>query len=72
MKIFRITVSRPQKQGQDSWETQRSAIAVSESFDDATKKAIDYYNEVDGVDDYFVTGVNILASETEGEGEVLL
>lgn len=72
MKVFRITVNRPQKKGQDPWETRRSAIAVSESFDDATKKAIDHYNDLDAVDDYFVNGVDILASNTEGEGDILL
>ena len=73
MKIFRVTVSRPAKQSQeDPWKLRRSVTVVGESFDAATKKAIAHYNDLDDVDDYFVSEVYIVASDVEGEGDVLI
>lgn len=72
MKVFRVSVNRPAKKGVDRWETRREACVISDSFDDATKKTIAHYNDLDDVDDYFVDDVSVAASDTEGEGAVLL
>ena len=71
MKVFRVNVNRPRQPKQDPWETQRSVYVVSDSMDESVRKAIEYFNDLDDADDYFTTGVDILAS-TDGEGEVLL
>lgn len=71
MKVFRVNLNRPRKPKQDPWETQRSVYVASGSMDESVRKAIEYFNDLDDADDYFTTGVDILAS-TDGEGEVLL
>ncbi len=71
MKVFRVNLNRPRKPKQDPWETKRSVYVVSDSIDESVRKAIEYFNDLDDADDYFTTGVDILAS-TDGEGEVLL
>ncbi|MDR1206700.1 MAG: hypothetical protein LBL26_14670 [Peptococcaceae bacterium] len=50
----------------------RNVIVLSESFEDAARKSVAYYNDIDGVDDYFVSSVSVYASTDEGEGNVLL
>lgn len=45
---------------------------MGESADGSMKKAVAYYNDLDDVADYFTQGVEIVASETEGEGDILL
>lgn len=72
MKAYSVTVARPVKKGQDQWSTYRYALVVGEGFDDATRKVVAYYNDIDGVDDYFVNGVDVTASTDEGEGGILL
>ncbi len=72
MKLFRISVNRPAKKGKDPWETRRTVFVMGESADGSMKKAVAYYNDLDDVADYFTQGVEIVASETEGEGDILL
>lgn len=72
MKVFRVSVNRPSQNDEERWKQQRSAIVISDSFDEATKKTIAHYNDLNDVDDYFVDDVSVMASDTEGEGAVLL
>jgi hypothetical protein len=75
VKAFHITVTRPaknQKEREDEWSRRREALVISESFDAATNLAIKHYNDIDGVDDYFVRDVDVTASTEEGEGGILL
>lgn len=73
MKVFRVTVTRPEAQNQeDPWRLRRTATVVGESFDAATKKTVAYYNDLHDVDDYFVSEVYIMASDAEGEGDALI
>lgn len=73
MKIFNIVVTRPAPSPNiDLWELRRTAFVIGDSLDEAAKKAVDYYNDLNAKDDYYVTEVSIVASDTEGEGGVLI
>jgi hypothetical protein len=57
----------------DPWlAARRSSFVLADSFDTAGKLAVSHFNDLDAKEDYFVTGVEVLASTEEGEGEVLL
>lgn len=72
MKVFRVSVNRPVTKGKDPWETRRTVLVIGDSADEAMKKAVGYYNDLDDVDDYYPQEVDIIASEIEGEGDILL
>jgi hypothetical protein len=76
VKAFSVSVRRPDVKTKGKENTMgsswRGAMVLSESFDDAAKKAVAYYNDVDDVDDYFVTGASVYATTDEGEGDVLI
>lgn len=75
MRIYNLTVSRPaitQEQKEDPRRLRRSVMTVAEGFDDAATRAVTHYNDIDGVNDYYVTGASIVASTEEGEGAILL
>lgn len=74
MKLFRITVTRPTlRNEEDAWRKQRDAFVTGDSFDAANKAAVAYYNDVEDVDDYYVRGVDIVASDEDvNSGGVLI
>lgn len=72
MRVYRICVNRPAMEGVDSWDTRRTAVAVTDSLDQAMQKAIDYYNDMEDVTDYYMTDISIEASTEAGEGAILL
>jgi hypothetical protein len=53
-------------------QMRRSALVITDSLDDAVSKTIDYYNDIDGADDYYFQDISVSASTEEGEGGVLL
>ena len=73
MKVIYVSVRRPEKARiNDKVVLWRDAFVISESFDDAIRKAVAHFNDLDGVEDYYVSSVNIQASTEEDEGGVLL
>jgi GTP1/Obg family GTP-binding protein len=73
VKLYRVSVTREtgEKSKKDSWENQKSAFVVADGIENATKKALDNFNDIDGVSDYYVNGVDVMASD-DGEGAFLL
>lgn len=72
MKVLRVSVNRPAVKGKDPWDTRRTVLVMGDSADEAMKKAVAYYNDLDDVGDYYAQEIDIVASETEGEGDILL
>ena len=73
MKAINVSVRRPeQNRKRDADIMWREALVLSESIDDATRKTIAHFNDIDGVEDYYVSSIHISASTEEGEGGVLL
>jgi len=47
-------------------------MVCSDSLDKAAQTVVAYYNDVEDVTDYFVTGIGIEASTESGEGAILI
>jgi hypothetical protein len=76
LKLFRIELRRPalnKKERDDPWTVpRRESFVVADGFDTATSLVVSHFNDLDGRDDYYVAGVDVVASTEEGEGDVLL
>jgi hypothetical protein len=79
LRAYNVSVSRPETEEIRARERRgeyvrmwRDALVITDGLDDAVSKAIDYYNDIDGVDDYYFNNISVSASTDEGEGCILL
>lgn len=74
MKVVRVTVSRPRtSEKEDMWEKRREAFVVADEFGSGGARVVSHYNDLEGVDDYFVVGMDLVASnDNDGSGAVLI
>lgn len=72
MRLIRVTVTRPQPAGKDNWDKRRNAYVVDDDFSAGAQKAVEYYNEIDDADDYYVVGMDLVAGTQEGEGDLFI
>jgi hypothetical protein len=79
VRAYKITVARPKTEEIIARELSgeyiplwRSSLVVTESLDEAVTKTIKYYNDIDGVDDYYLTDISVVASTDDGADGVLL
>jgi hypothetical protein len=79
LKLFSVSVRRPPRKdnkGEEIYERWREAFVMSSGYDEAVRKAVAYYNDLDDVDDYFTNGVSVCATTADdddaAQGGVLL
>lgn len=72
-QLFRVTCKRPdetQGRGSEAYPWKEAYVAAT-SLENAALKAVQYFNQKDGVNDYIATDVQLRATQ-DGEGDVFI